>query len=160
LPWLVWLLEARLGLSWWRFDGVVSRTAGVVLFLLGGALGLTSGVVMAVHGRGTPLPADCARELVVVGPYRFVRNPMAIAGLGQGVAVGLFLGSPLVIAYAPAGGPIWDHFVRPWEEADLEARFGGPYRHYRASVRCWLPRLSAYRQGGQGAGAGHPLDLT
>ena len=116
-----------------------------MLFVLGGALGLTSGAVMAVRGRGTPLPADCPRELVVAGPYRFVRNPMAVAGLAQGVAVGIFLGSPVVVAYALAGGPAWHLLVRPWEEADLERRFGEPYRRYRAAVRCWLPRFPGYR---------------
>jgi protein-S-isoprenylcysteine O-methyltransferase Ste14 len=124
---------------------VASAWCGGILFVLGGLLGLTSGLVMAVNGRGTPLPTDCARELVVVGPYRCIRNPMAVAGLTQGVAVGVFLGSPAVIAYALLGGPVWDLFVRPWEEADLERRFGGRYRRYRAAVRCWLPSLPGFR---------------
>lgn len=145
LPAGIAVLESELGLGWWRFGGVASVGCGAVLFVLGGSLGLVSGLMMAVRGRGTPLPADCARELVVVGPYRYLRNPMAVAGLTQGVAVGVFLGSPAVIAYALLGGPIWHLFVRPWEEADLERRFGEPYRRYRAAVRCWLPRLAGYR---------------
>ena len=60
-------------------------------------------------------------------------------------AVGVFVGSPLVVLYALAGGPVWNAFVRPWEEADLERRFGDPYRRYRAAVRCWVPRLTPYR---------------
>ena len=145
LPTLVWNLETWLGLGGWRFAHPAGRAAGVVLFALGGLLGLTSGLMMAVRGKGTPLPTDCARELVVVGPYRYVRNPMAVAGLAQGVAVGVFVGSPLVVLYALAGGPIWNAFVRPWEEIDLEQRFGEPYRRYRAAVRCWLPRIIPYR---------------
>lgn len=144
LPALVWWLEGALGLGGWRFAGPAARRAGVALFALGGTLGLSSGLIMAVLGAGTPLPADCARQLVVRGPYRHIRNPMAVAGLAQGVAVGIALGSPAVILYALAGGPVWDRFVRPWEEADLEARFGGPYRRYRAAVRCWLPRFPGY----------------
>jgi protein-S-isoprenylcysteine O-methyltransferase Ste14 len=144
LPAAVFALETAVGLDWWRFAAPEWRAVGVVLFVLGGSLGLTSGMLMAVRGRGTPLPTDCARELVVVGPYRFVRNPMAVAGLAQGVAVGLFLGSPAVVLYALAGGPVWDVFVRPWEEADLERRFGDSYRQYRAQVCCWRPRWSAH----------------
>ena len=41
---------------------------------------------MAVTGRGTPLPFDAARDLVVSGPYRLVRNPMVVAGLTQSLA--------------------------------------------------------------------------
>lgn len=145
LPAGIFALEQVLGLENWRFAGPASRWAGGLLFVLGGSLGLTSGVIMAIQGRGTPLPADCPRELVVVGPYRYIRNPMAVAGLAQGVAVGVFLGSPAVVAYAFAGGPVWNVFVRPWEEADLERRFGDPYRRYRDAVRCWLPCFPGYR---------------
>lgn len=144
IPAAVWHAEGRFGLDGWRFPSPVAWWSGVALFALGGTLGLSSAWVMAVHGRGTPLPADCARALVIAGPYQYIRNPMAVAGLSQGVAVGLLLGSPAVIAYALVGGPIWHRFVRPWEEADLERRFGAPYRRYRAAVRCWLPRLSGY----------------
>lgn len=144
IPALIWQGETVLGLTGWWFDPGFLRYLGYVLFALGGTLGLVSGAVMAVHGRGTPLPVDAPRELVVRGPYRFVRNPMAIAGLSQGVAVGLVIGSPLVILYACCGGPVWNSFVRPWEELDLAQRFGEPYRHYRESVRCWLPRCTPY----------------
>jgi protein-S-isoprenylcysteine O-methyltransferase Ste14 len=144
LPALVFAAEGALGLDGWRFGSPAGVWIGGAAFALGGALGLTSGIVMASEGKGTPLPADCPRALVVAGPYRYVRNPMAVAGLAQGAAVGLMLGSPAVVLYALAGGPVWNVFVRPWEEADLERRFGEPYRRYRASVRCWLPRFPGY----------------
>jgi protein-S-isoprenylcysteine O-methyltransferase Ste14 len=34
-----------------------------------------------------------ANRLVVVGPYRIVRNPMAVAGALQTIGVGLWVGS-------------------------------------------------------------------
>jgi protein-S-isoprenylcysteine O-methyltransferase Ste14 len=145
VPWMIVAVEQSFGFDGWGFGSSASRWFGGVLFALGGCLGLTSGMVMAAKGCGTPLPADCPRKLVVSGPYRFVRNPMAIGGLAQGVAVGAFLGSPAVVAYALAGGPVWHLFVRPWEEADLEQRFGESFRRYRNSVRCWLPRFTAYQ---------------
>jgi protein-S-isoprenylcysteine O-methyltransferase Ste14 len=82
---------------------------------------------------------DAPRELVVEGPYRFLRNPMAVAGLGQASAVGLWLGSWSVLAYVLAGGVIWHILVRPVEEADLARRFGPPYEAYRRSTPLWIP---------------------
>ncbi len=144
IPALIWLAETAVGLSAWRFDDPWLRQFGIVLVVLGGSLGLFSGAVMAFHGLGTPLPVDAPREIVVRGPYRFVRNPMAIAGLSQGVAVGLMIGSPAVILYAVSGGPLWNILVRPWEERDLENWFGEAFRLYRQEVHCWIPRLSPY----------------
>ena len=102
-------------------------------------------MTMAVVGRGTPLPTDCPRHLVVAGPYRWVRNPMAVAGLTQGLAVGLGLGSWWMPVAVLAGGLLWNYAVRPVEEEHLEQLFGDQYREYRAQVNCWWPRCSALR---------------
>lgn len=137
------------GLDRWSFHHPWAIATGVGLFVVAGALGLTSGVTMAIVGRGTPWPFDCPRDLVIAGPYRHVRNPMVVAGLLQGVAVGLFVGSPTVIVYSLLGAPVWNAFARPWEEADLERRFGDSFRDYRTSVRCWLPRWTPYQRLGE-----------
>lgn len=96
---------------------------------------------MNVNGDGTPLPAATANRLVTAGPYRVVRNPMAVSGFVQGAAVGLMLSSWMVVVYAVLGSLLWNFAVRPLEEADLEARFGDEFRRYRDTVRCWIPRL-------------------
>jgi protein-S-isoprenylcysteine O-methyltransferase Ste14 len=70
---------------------------------------------------------------------------MAISGVGQGLAVGLFLGSPLVLIYALMGGLIWQLIFRPLEEADLLEHFGVDYEMYRSEVHCWIPRLRPYQ---------------
>lgn len=118
--------------------------AGWTLFTLLGVIGFYSGMLFAVYGAGTPLPADTTTRFLVLGPYRWVRNPMAITGIFQGVASGLILGSPLTVAYALAGTFAWHWIARPWEEADLERRFGEPYQRYRAAIRCWIPSLHPY----------------
>jgi len=118
-----------------------AQPVGIVVLVLASVLGIWSAAAMVVAGRGTPLPVAMPSQLVVVGPYRFVRNPMAVAGIVQGVAVGLVLSSWLVVAYAVIGSVIWNLAVRPHEEADLEERFGADFSRYRAAVRCWVPRL-------------------
>ncbi|YCK81983.1 isoprenylcysteine carboxylmethyltransferase family protein [Arthrobacter sp. D3-18] len=115
--------------------------AGLVLLVLASCLGIASAVTMSSTGKGTPLPSAMPNRLVIAGPYRWVRNPMAVAGIAQGVAVGMILGSWLVVAYAVLGSLLWNYAVRPLEEADLAKRFGAEFLMYRERVRCWVPRI-------------------
>ncbi len=145
-------LENHAGIPGWQ-PGLGSGTIAVLLFVAGGTLGIASGITMARAGRGTPLPTACPAQLVVAGPYRFVRNPMAVGGLAQGAAVGLLLGSPLVLAYVLAGALVWQVMVRPLEEHDLARRFGDAYEDYRRAVRCWVPYSNRSGRAGSAAGA-------
>lgn len=138
-PYLIVLLEDKLGIP--RFAFPFQTLAGIVLFVIASVPGVWGAVVMSRVGRGTPLPLDHAAKLVVRGPYAYVRNPMAVSGIGQGLAVALLLGSMLVSVYALTGALIWQVVFRELEEADLHARFGREYEEYRRRVRCWIPRL-------------------
>jgi protein-S-isoprenylcysteine O-methyltransferase Ste14 len=71
---------------------------------------------------------------------------MALGSLTQGVAVGLAIGSPLVLAYAFSGALAWELLVRHEEERFLEHTFGPAYSAYRERVPCWFPRPSAARE--------------
>jgi protein-S-isoprenylcysteine O-methyltransferase Ste14 len=139
LPVIIGWLEQRwnLTLPFPAFVGPV----GVLVLLAASALGIRAAVVMSTLGGGTPLPSAMPNRMVIAGPYRWVRNPMALAGIVQGAAVGLILSSWLVVGYALAGSLVWNYVVRPHEEADLEQRFGDDFRGYRNAVRCWIPRI-------------------
>lgn len=140
LPVVVSTVEKRVGAP--QFEPV--RIVAAVVFVAFGTIALSSAYTMTRVGQGTPLPLDAPRRLVIAGSYRYVRNPMAIAGLAQGAATGLWVGSPAVFVYVVLGGVIWNYIIRPAEEADLERRFGGQFDHYRQQVRCWWPRLTPY----------------
>jgi protein-S-isoprenylcysteine O-methyltransferase Ste14 len=115
----------------------VLLVAGLALF--GWCVGLFARV-----GRGTLAPWDPTRNLVAVGPYRYVRNPMisgvALMLLGQALlwgsrALGIWTGSFVLINHV--------YFVLS-EEPGLERRFGEKYRLYKANVPRWIPRIRAW----------------
>ncbi len=142
LPLIIVRIESKIGIPQFAFPTQIPLMA--LLFVLVSSIGVSAAIAMSKIGRGTPLPLDAAPKMVVTGVYGFVRNPMAISGIGQGIVVGIMLGSPLVIAYALTGGVIWQLIYRRLEEDDLEARFGADYLNYRDAVRCWIPNFTRY----------------
>lgn len=144
-PFVFWQIESWLLQNGWQLQRFVPlRIGAMILFVLGWSIAWASAWVLVKWGRGTPLPLDATNELVIRGPYRWIANPMATSSLLQGAAIGLWFGSPLILVYVAAGALLWNTAARPWEEADLCARFGEKYERYRRSVRCWWPRFSAY----------------
>jgi protein-S-isoprenylcysteine O-methyltransferase Ste14 len=133
-------------LRWPSFAFTRQRLLAAFLFVAFCSLGLASGVTMAGRGAGTPLPFVATNRLVITGPYSYLRNPMVVAGLGQGLAVALWSGSWAVLAYVLVGGLIWEYLVRPAEERDLRHAFGDEFETYSQHVRCWIPRTSAFRR--------------
>ncbi|MCH8529016.1 MAG: hypothetical protein LAT79_17990 [Kiritimatiellae bacterium] len=119
--------------------GYSDNSLGHALFSLGAVLGIGSALEMVRSGKGTPLPMDAPSELVSEGPYRWVRNPMAVAGLIQGLAVAYMWRSIEVAVYVMVGGLVWNCFVRPEEELFLFRIYGEPYQKYVKEVRCWIP---------------------
>ena len=144
--WLVFLYVIPLGiLQFETLTGITGfepqKEVSWILFVLFSCIGIYSGYTMSWIGKGTPLPLDCPNKLVIKGPYKFVRNPMALAGIGQGICVGIIWGSFLIIIYSISGAILWHVMVRPMEEKDLEYRFGKSYLAYKKRVRCWIPNL-------------------
>lgn len=133
------VVEVQGGLGVPCFSHPWQLPASTSLLTLASGLGLWSAISMVKSGGGTPLPMAQAPRLVISGPYRLIRNPMAVAGILQAVSVGWLLGSVPVIGYALMGIIIWNRFVRPTEEADLFRRFGQSYEEYRSRVRLWIP---------------------
>jgi protein-S-isoprenylcysteine O-methyltransferase Ste14 len=142
LPWIAVTVQSWLGVGRWEW--ALQAPLGIALFLLASTVGVWSAWLMATIGEGTPVPFDAARHLVVVGPYRVIRNPMAVTGIVQLLGVSLALGSAFSLLVAAGGAGLWQWVIRPPEERYLEREFGNPYRQYRAAVRCWIPRWPPY----------------
>ena len=127
----------------------LGRSAGAALFLAGFALFAWCVSLFARVGRGTLAPWDPTQRLVVMGPYRYVRNPMISGVLGMIAGEALFAGSRPVAWWA-ATFFVFNHvYFMASEEPGLEARFGQDYRDYKAAVPRWVPRLTPWRGPGR-----------
>ncbi len=118
----------------------VAQVAGIVIAASGAVLALSCIVTFIVIGSGTPAPFDPPRRLVVVGPYRLVRNPMYIgAGLVLAGAA-LFYESWALLGYCAAFAFTTHLFAVAYEEPTLRATFGAPYLRYCERVQRWWPK--------------------
>jgi protein-S-isoprenylcysteine O-methyltransferase Ste14 len=93
-----------------------------------------------LFGRaGTPVtPSSGTSRLVVVGPYRFSRNPDYIGQTLLTIGLALLLGAPWALLFLVPALLLIRYGVIAWEERYLERRFGEEYRLYRQQVRRWL----------------------
>ena len=134
-----WLLPrgARPALSGAGAAGWLLIATGIALYVACAFWGF------ALRGKGTPLPMDPPKELVVEGPYRIVRNPMywsvAFVMLGEAAVFHSLALAEWAVAFF-AGTSL---FVLLYEEPALRRKFGAEYDEYFQRVPRWLPRFKA-----------------
>src|SRR5690348_13258140 len=80
-----------------------------------------------VIGKGTLAPWDPPKKLVIVGLYRFMRNPMYVGVLGCVVGWGVIAGSPLLAGYTGLLAIGFHLRVILYEEPTLARLFGSDW---------------------------------
>jgi protein-S-isoprenylcysteine O-methyltransferase Ste14/TRAP-type uncharacterized transport system substrate-binding protein len=131
----------------WRLDSPTAfMLAGIGLALWLGGFSLTAWCIrlFALVGQGTIAPWDPTKRLVVVGPYRYVRNPMTWGVLAMLLGESLVLGSVFMLIWTALFWLVNHGYYLLSEEPELSRRFGPAYQHYRAGVPRWVPRWSAW----------------
>jgi protein-S-isoprenylcysteine O-methyltransferase Ste14 len=121
-------------------NGIVATGAGGLLVAFGTVLFAASIWRFGTVGQGTPAPIDAPRHLVVVGPYRYVRNPMYIGVLSAIFGQALMQISIGFAVYGLVAGTMFSVFVVAYEEIVLARRFGDQYQNYCERVPRWIPR--------------------
>jgi protein-S-isoprenylcysteine O-methyltransferase Ste14 len=142
VPWWIshWHIAAPLlGFSPFRVIGALLMVAGLPVLL-------DSFARFALQGLGTPAPIAPPSHLVVTGLYRYVRNPMYVAGVLIISGQGLFFGNLQVLEYVLVVWLLFHLFVLFYEEPVLHRKFGAEYDEFRANVRRWVPRLRPWKQ--------------
>lgn len=139
--------------AWSAPANFVSAAMGLPFIGLGLSLMAWTIRLFATVGQGTLSPLDSTRRLVVLGPYRHVRNPM-ITGvtsvlLGETI---LFRSVPLFV-WLLFGVLLNGIYIPLSEEPGLEKRFGEDYRAYKQNVPRWIPRRAAWTPPWQGQGS-------
>src|SRR4051794_8896365 len=136
IPWALTGWEVESPVPLWG----ALRVVGAAFVVLGALALLWSFLRFALEGAGTPAPVAPTERLVVGGLYRYVRNPMYVAGAATIVGQALLLGQSILLVYAALFLAVTASFVRLHEEPALRRRYGEEYEAYRRAVPGWWPR--------------------
>lgn len=141
-----WLLPEWLGIH--------VETAGAALWRWLAAIPSVMGFTVALRciwdfgwtGRGTPAPMIPPQRLVVVGFYRYVRNPMYLGFAAGWIGLWVMFGHPDLRAMAVAAiVALGVHlFVLLYEEPTLRRKFGADYEEYCRNVSRWWPSVRGW----------------
>jgi protein-S-isoprenylcysteine O-methyltransferase Ste14 len=136
LPWAISFLSTRHGWAQRR----PGRGNLLALLLVGAG---TSCILWceSLHLAASPGSIEMERtprHLLVRGPYTFTRNPMYLSALTIWLGWALFYGSFAVFVACAVGWVLVTFLVVPWEERELEARFGEAYLQYKNTVPRWF----------------------
>jgi protein-S-isoprenylcysteine O-methyltransferase Ste14 len=110
-------------------------------WLIGSLIILQSFWDFTFRGRGTPLPADPPKELVVTGFYRYVRNPIYVGVMLIFLGHFLWSGYWSLLLYALLSFIGVHFFIILYEEPTLKKKFGAAYEEYLRRVPRWIPRF-------------------
>ncbi|MHA2174861.1 MAG: methyltransferase family protein [Candidatus Hodarchaeales archaeon] len=120
-----------------------------VPFRLCGILILVAGIILVIWANFTLLvigkigftarePFHVPSTLVVVGPYKFSRNPIYLAVILLALGAGMLMDSLTVILISIALFFIFRIWFISWEERKLEEAFGEKYLEFKRRVRRWF----------------------
>jgi protein-S-isoprenylcysteine O-methyltransferase Ste14 len=141
-----WLLPGWLGFRVETAGVARWRWLAAVPSVLGFAVALRCVWDFGSTGRGTPMPLAPPQRLVVVGFYRYVRNPMYVGFAVGWIGLWIVFGhANLRLIAAVAAVALAVHlFVILYEEPTLRGKFGADYDEYCRNVRRWWPRLRGW----------------
>jgi len=145
IPLLIFLFTRNL----YSYSLVDFRSAVFYLAIFFLALGLLLAIwsvrtFYSKGGEGTPGPWRPISNLVISGPYQYVRNPMLLGVFLLLLFESIYLTSMPLFYWLVVFVIINIIYFKNFEEKDLVKRFGKNYEDYKSKVPMFFPKLTPY----------------
>lgn len=138
-------LEKRTLINLLSYDPIF-LIIGLFVLGLGLIIFITCVRVFYKLGKGTLMPISKiqTQNLVIHGPYKYVRNPMIIGVIIMILSEAFIFSSINLLIYTLAFFIVNLIYIPLVEEKGLEKRFGQDFLIYRKKVRGWIPRIKPF----------------
>lgn len=118
---------------------------GIALLVTGLFLAGWTMILFNNFGKGTAAPWNPPKNLVIEGPYCYVRNPMITSVILILLSEYFLLGAIQIIWWLLLFFLINNIYFSLFEEKQLENKFGDNYKEYKKNVPRWIPRLTRWK---------------
>ncbi len=119
--------------------GLVNLIVGVVLIIVGGIVALWTIAIQITLASGTPFPMLPTKKLLIVGPFKYCRNPMTLGTVTAYLGVAILIGSFSAFLVVAVLSAVLIGYLKLIEEKELLLRFGNEYSEYKRKTPFIIP---------------------
>jgi len=121
------------------FYGLGNIIVGVAAIAVGGFIAIWTIVIQISLASGTPFPMLPTQRLLVVGPFKYCRNPMTLGTILAYAGVAILAGSFTALLAVLILAAVLIAYLKLIEEKELQLRFGAEYSQYKKETPFILP---------------------
>lgn len=121
--------------------GATTAIIGGIEIVIGAVYALWSIGMQIAQAAGTPLPFMPTQQLLVSGPYKYCRNPMAFGAISIYAGTSIYAGSFSALLFTAVFTILLIVYIKQIEEKELAVRFGEAYLAYKDNTPFLVPGL-------------------
>jgi len=121
------------------FYGLGNIIIGVMAIIIGGIVAIWTVVIQINLASGTPFPMLPTKKLLIVGPFKYCRNPMTLGTIVAYAGIAILVGSYTALIAVAIFAAILISYLKIIEEKELQMRFGNEYIEYKKKTPFIIP---------------------
>jgi len=132
------------------YNGLINIVVGIIAIILGGFIAFSTIIAQIKFASGTPFPMIPTKKLLVIGPFKYCRNPMTLGTILAYSGIVVMVGSYTSLLSVVLFTMILLTYIKLVEEKELELRFGQEYLDYKIDTPFIIPmRIVSRKKAGE-----------
>ncbi len=112
---------------------------GIMAIIIGGIAAIWTIVIQITLASGTPFPMLPTKKLLIIGPFKYCRNPMTLGTILAYMGIAIWIGSFSAVLAVTIFAALLIAYLKLVEEKELQMRFGQEYMEYKKKTPFIIP---------------------